>query len=214
MTFEELYKQRKEKYGKFSDKALRIHRTISWGKAAEKAKGIDEQFIFYWIALNAAYTDAAATLDSERTKRRTFFEKISDADTDNQIKRALIDNQNYLRVFVENKFLYDEYWRAQKGEADEEEFEKQKNKVMQKIYFGLLTKIDEVEILDYLFTLMAVLRNQIFHGLATYQSQANREQLKAGVGICKTLIPIMAEIVLNHEDIDWGEVSYPYIQRP
>ena len=73
-----------------------------------------------------------------------------------------------------------------------------------------MAKEDEIEVLDYLFTLMAVLRNQLFHGLATYQSRANREQLGAGVKILKVIMPIIIELVLVNDDVDWGRVSYPY----
>ena len=211
MTFEELDKKRIEKYGTFSEEAIRIHRAISWGKAAEKVEGEDEQFMFYWISLNAAYNDADVLEETERTKRKTFFEKISDLDTESRIKKALMEIPNQLRVFVDNKYLYDEYWKAQKGESSEEDFEKYKTKVMQKIYAGLMAKEDEIEVLDYLFTLMAVLRNQLFHGLATYKSKVNREQLMAGVKILKAVIPIIVELVLEHDDVDWGTVSYPYV---
>ena len=92
----------------------------------------------------------------------------------------------------------------------DDDFEFVKNRMMKKIYGGLMVNEEEVELLDYLFTLMALLRNQIFHGLATYNSSVNREQLKSGVTILEALMPIMIEIVLNHDDVDWGEVSYPY----
>jgi len=40
---------------------LRVHRALSWIKAAEvQARGSDEQLILYWIALNAAYAEYRA----------------------------------------------------------------------------------------------------------------------------------------------------------
>ena len=213
MTFEELDNLRFEKYGAFSEKAIRPHRAISWGKAAEKTEVEDEQFMFYWIALNAAYNDDMIATESERLKRKIFFDKISELDKDNRIKKALMSIPNQLRVFVDNKYLYDEYWKTQKGDASEEDFEKHKTLVMQKIYSGLMVREDEIEVLDYLFALMAVLRNQLFHGLATYQSKANREQLGVGVKILKAIIPIIIELVLVHDEVDWGRISYPYIGK-
>ena len=213
MAFEELDKKRIDKYGAFSEKAIRVVRAISWGKAAELAEGEDEKFIFYWISLNAVYNDDMIAGETERLKRKLFFDKISDLDKENRIKKELMGIQNQLRVFVDNKYLYDEYWKAQKGDSSEEDFEKQKKKVMQKIYSGLMAKEDAIDVLDYLFALMAVLRNQIFHGLATYKSKANREQLCAGVTILKAIIPIIVEIVLENGDVDWGVISYPYINK-
>ncbi len=123
MTFEELDKLRFEKYGAFSEKAIRPHRAISWGKAAEKTEVEDEQFMFYWIALNAAYNDADTIAETERFKRKIFFDKISELDKDNRIKQALMSIPNQLRVFVDNKYLYDEYWKSQIGDASEEDFD-------------------------------------------------------------------------------------------
>ena len=213
MTFEELDKKRFEKYGKFSDKAIRVVRAISWGKAAENTEVLDEQFMFYWISLNAAYNDDASALSAERTKRRAFFIKISDLDKDNLIKRALVSIQNQLRVFVDNEFLYEEFWKMQKGELSETSFEKTKNNIMQKIYSGLMAREDAIEVLDYLFDLMALLRNQLFHGLATYGSSKNRDQLQAGVAILKAILPIIIDLVLVHDEVDWGEISYPVINK-
>ena len=213
MTFEQLNKKRFDKYGAFSNKAIRAHRAITWGMAAEKATDIDEKFIFYWISLNAAYSDANMTDESERTKRQVFFEKIVDLDVESSLPKALVGIQNQLRLFVDNQYLYKEFWEAQSGESSEEFFEKTRTKYMKKIYSGLMKKDDEVDCLDYTFNLMALLRNQIFHGLATYKSQANRDQVEAGVTILQLVMPIIAELLLEHDEVDWGEISYPYINK-
>ena len=213
MTFEELDKKRLEKYGAFSNKAIRPHRAITWGMAAENATDIEEKFIFYWISLNAAYSDASMTDEYERTKRKVFFEKIVELDIDSRLPKALVDIQNQLRLFIDNQYLYKEFWEAKTEKLSEEAYEKTRAKYVRKIYSGLMNKGDEVDCLDYTFNLMALLRNQIFHGLATYHSKANRDQVEAGVKILQAVMPIIAELLLEHDEVDWGEISYPYINK-
>ena len=53
MNFKELSDLKIQKYGEYSEKALRPHRAISWGLQAEKAKDLDQKFVFYWIAFNS-----------------------------------------------------------------------------------------------------------------------------------------------------------------
>ncbi len=216
MNFEELYNLKKQRYGeKFDNKyILRIHRAISWGKAAENTTQPDEQFIFYWISLNSLYADCNAKGEGERSLRRAFFEKISTYDTDNRIQNALIENlQNQLRLFVDNEFLYDDFWKAEMGEITVEQFARTKKSMFQRTYKGLMAREDAVELLDCLFSLMAVLRNQIFHGLATYNSSANKAQKELGVKIMQELVPIMCEIVVMNDQEDWGGVAYPFIKK-
>ena len=50
------FKQSKEQFNE--DFRLRIHRSLSWlqqAEQAQQAQDFDSQFIFLWIAFNAAY---------------------------------------------------------------------------------------------------------------------------------------------------------------
>lgn len=56
--------------------SLRVHRSISWIGRAEKEEGdTDAQFVFLWIAFNAAYADEralAVSLPGKKPRLRTF----------------------------------------------------------------------------------------------------------------------------------------------
>lgn len=62
---------------------LRIHRALSWLNRAEQADDVDGQFIFLWIAFNAAY--AQELDDSDRTSDKAtftaFLQKLCDLDS-------------------------------------------------------------------------------------------------------------------------------------
>ena len=56
MAFQELkQRHRAEREGFHSNLSLRVHRALSWLSRAEQAEDPDGQFIFLWIAFNAAY---------------------------------------------------------------------------------------------------------------------------------------------------------------
>jgi hypothetical protein len=63
-------------------------------------------------------------------------------------------------------------------------------------------------VLDRLY----VLRNQLIHGGATFQSQVNRQQVVDGCNMLAVLMPIIIEIMLEARDDDWGPIFYPVIK--
>jgi len=65
--------------------------------------------------------------------------------------------------------------------------------------------------LSIVFDRLYVLRNQLVHGGATWNSQVNRAQLRHGVAILGTLLPQMLSIMLDHPNHDFGEVLYPVV---
>ena len=64
-----------------------------------------------------------------------------------------------------------------------------------------------IELLQRLYEL----RNQLFHGGATYNSRVNRKQLKDATNILEKLIPIIIEIMICHKEEDWGKVAFPVV---
>lgn len=62
-------------------------------------------------------------------------------------------------------------------------------------------------VLDRLY----VLRNQLVHGGATWDSHANREQLRDGAAILGQLVPAILHLMMRDDAPDLGEVAYPMI---
>jgi len=63
-------------------------------------------------------------------------------------------------------------------------------------------------VLDRLY----VLRNQLIHGGATYNSKVNRSQVKDAGNILNLLVPIIIEIMMENGSEDWGNIYYPVIK--
>ena len=68
---------------------------------------------------------------------------------------------------------------------------------------------DTTQVLSIVFRRIYTLRNQIMHGGATWQGKINRSQLKDSVVLLKKIVPVMLELMLHHNENEWGEPFYP-----
>ena len=62
-------------------------------------------------------------------------------------------------------------------------------------------------VLDRLY----VLRNQLVHGGATWNSVANRQQVRDGAAILMAVVPVVVDILIEAGDVDFGAVAYPFL---
>ncbi|WVM88589.1 WYL domain-containing protein [Halopseudomonas pachastrellae] len=92
MSYERLkQRQRAERHTHNENLALRTHRSLSWLNRAEQAEDLDGQFIFLWIAFNAAY----ATEIDERLRLReqenfkVFLNKLCELDQQNTLEKLV-----------------------------------------------------------------------------------------------------------------------------
>lgn len=63
-------------------------------------------------------------------------------------------------------------------------------------------------VLDRLY----VLRNQLIHGGATWNSRVNRAQVRDGVNLMEALVPLIIEFMLDHPELDFGGIAYPVLR--
>ena len=66
-------------------------------------------------------------------------------------------------------------------------------------------------ILVLLFDRLYVLRNQILHGGATWNSSVNRSQVRDGAAIMGFLVPAFVKVMMDHPDEPWGKNYYPVV---
>ena len=88
--------------------SLRVHRALSWLQRAEMAEDEDGQFIFLWIAFNAAYACEieSDTRLSEQTTFRNFLEKLCLLDTDKAIDKLVWQEfSGSIRVLLDTPFV-------------------------------------------------------------------------------------------------------------
>lgn len=120
-------RQRAERHTHAEGLKFRVHRALSWLERAEMEAGAaetpgdgdpDAQFIFLWIAFNAAYateiTDAHR--DGEQSAFNAFLGVLLDLDGQNRLS-DLVWKQfpGPIRGLLDNKFLYRDFWNAHNG---------------------------------------------------------------------------------------------------
>lgn len=65
--------------------------------------------------------------------------------------------------------------------------------------------------LSIIFDRLYVLRNQLLHGGATWNSKINRQQVTDGGKILAKLIPAIISLLIDAEKIDFGDIMYPVV---
>ena len=209
-----LQRKLKQQIGKMPEiHVIRLHRAISWLKAAEEQeKQQDLRFITLWIACNSLYSmnNAAFETMQERERFGAFVDTLLELDEETRLYHLLWNKfSGPVRLLIENKYVYGPFWDCQRGERTEWEkgFEKSiqdASKALSQRNVNYLLRI----VLDRLY----LLRNQLIHGGATYKSKVNRAQVRDGSNLLISLLPVMIDIMMANPDHEWGTIYYPPIE--
>jgi hypothetical protein len=214
MTAQTLQRKLKALQGLLTEvHAIRLHRAISWIKAAEEQeKNQDLRLICLWVAANSLYAMDEARFEAmaERERFADFVDRLVALDTEERLYSLLWNKfSGPVRMLVENKYVYSPFWDFQRGEARDwaRGFERSisdANQALSKKNVNYLLRI----VLDRLY----VLRNQLIHGGATYKSKINRSQVRDGGNLLSMLLPVIVEILMFHPEEEWGKVYYPPVK--
>ncbi|MCY4244535.1 MAG: HEPN domain-containing protein [Gammaproteobacteria bacterium] len=216
----------------------RITRALSWLEASENAvekiesgaiqekDGLDQSFIFLWIAFNAAYGyDPHVRAEEGMMKEKEIIEKfIRKIKTINpEANRALTELvKTHGLTFgdlLRNPFMYEGkyggFWgwvRSYRGYLSPQQWKRSKkgrefaaeNKSLKMIK-------NKDEFLIIVFERLRALRNQIFHGGATFGKESrNRSSVESGQKALALLVPMILKIMLDApRDEKWRPISYP-----
>ena len=74
-----------------------------------------------------------------------------------------------------------------------------------------LREKDTKVILSILFDRLYVLRNQLLHGGATWNSKVNRSQVQDGARIWACLVPLFIDFMMDNPEVSWGAPYYPVV---
>ena len=207
-------KQRLIRDGFPSDLGLRVHRALSWlGRAEMAGEDLDASFIFYWISFNAAYADELneTTFTGERSAFEDFFRKITELDKSGLIYDVIWQKfSQSVRLLLNNKYVFQPFWKFHNHVPGYEDWEKRFDGSKKRIAIAL-SRQDTVLILTTLFDRLYVLRNQLVHGGATWNSSVNRAQVRDGSAIMAFLVPIFINSMMDHPETQWGAPYYPVV---
>lgn len=195
--------------------SLRIHRALSWLNRAEQSEDMDGKFIFLWIAFNAAY--AQELDDSDRTSDKAtftaFLQKLCDLDTNKHIDGLIWKEfSGSIRTLLDNPYVFHFFWEFQRGRIGEVEW-KERFASAKKSAQGALTSGNTPMLLSVMFNRLYTLRNQLFHGGATWDGKVNREQLRDCTRLLGKLVPLIIVLMMDNPNALWGDAVYPVVDQ-
>ncbi|MBS9903413.1 HEPN domain-containing protein [Vibrio alginolyticus] len=213
-----MYQRLKERHRQERDSypqalSLRVHRALSWLKKAEMCDDHDSRYIFLWIAFNAAYAQEFdyKTDFGERGLYQEFLTKIVALDLGNKLSELVWSQySSSIRLILDNEFILQSFWKYQSGDITEEQWKKDLSQA-KAIANKALSGGDTVTVLSVVFSRLYTLRNQLIHGGATYNSSANREQIRDCTALLENVVPTIIGIMMDGADELWGDAVYPLV---
>ncbi len=196
--------------------AVRVHRALSWIKAAEENTNNNIAFISLWIAFNSLYGSGEESNQKHCPERRSFkdfFAKVIPLDKEGYISTEIwTQYTNLFKNFISNKYVCEAFWLWQNNEINEAEFIR-RFELDITISKKAMGSQESVKFLGILFDRMYILRNQIFHGASTFDSNVNKEQLDLAVKILHRIIPVLVDILMDNPEENWGTIAYPVVNE-
>ena len=208
-------KQRALRAGFPETMGLRVHRSISWiGRAEQAGDDCDAAFLFLWIAFNAAYADEGSLQGIATGERRAFedfFAKLVALDADQQIYNAIWQRfSGPIRNLMQNRYVFNPFWQFHNGIDGYEDWQ-ERFIASAHSFANAVQSMDTARVLSFVFDRLYILRNQLIHGGATWNSAVNRAQVGDSAAILSFLMPVLVDIMMDHPDEDWGKPFYPVV---
>ena len=203
----------KERFESFPESTrIRIHRAISWlARAEAEADDHDARFIFLWIAFNAVYARGFGIEGNARDQLKAFFDHLLALDTERRLAALLLEQfSGPIRTMIGNKYVFEPFWRALREHDASERWKSQFDAASKLALRAVLDGRADL-VLSVVFDRLYVLRNQLVHGGATWNSRVNRAQVADGASLLMATVPLMVEIMLEHPESEFGEILYPVL---
>ena len=148
--------------------------------------------------------DTMSTFDVSIGMGRSDIKSVNEANGDNAVDVTT-------SYFVEYDLHYRQFPRLSASHMFINKYTLHMNmESLRLLRYNVLDNEDCIgQILTILFKRFYVLRNQVMHGGATWNSAVNRKQVNDCNSLMKVLVPLFAKIMLNNPDEDWGALPFP-----
>lgn len=148
----------------------------------------------------------------ERAAFNDYFTKLVALDDDCRIYKALWQRfSGPVRLLMENRFVFHPFWQHHNGIAGFEDWQ-DRFTASARNFARAFQSGDSARVLGFVFDRLYVLRNQLVHGGATWNSGVNRAQVRDGAEILGFLVPVFIDIMMDNPTEDWGKPFYPVVE--
>lgn len=193
---------------------MRVHRSLSWlGRASRCEDDLDSEFIFLWIAFNAAYADDfSANNLSETGTFQKFINKLCDLDKSAKLYNLVwVEFPKSIRMLLNNRYVFRDFWVFQRGDLSEQAW-LARFATSKRLANKALAGGNPADVLVIIFSRLFTLRNQLVHGGATWNGTINRDQVRDGVNFMQKLVPLIIDLMMTNPRELWGTPSYPVVE--
>jgi len=193
---------------------IRFHRSCSWmqrGEQVDDQKDLDLSLLSYWVAFNTLYgqwDDGLQEPVPDRICWRHFLDRMLDLDSGQIIGDCLMTNRPLVMSIFDDQYLSHYFW---KDPTDQRARQSKKAKFDAQTWYleGNWTLI-----LDCLIDRIYLLRCQLVHGAATYNSSLNRIAIRRCSQMMNHLLRAFLLVWIERgSEEDWGIMCYPPIGR-
>jgi len=199
--------------------ALRVHRALSWLRRGEDLyDDVDVRFVLLWIGFNAAYAGPRkdSVLQEERELERSifgeFFKVLNELDKERRIYDIIHGRFSHeIRTLLNNQHVFHPFWQHVNDVPGFQDWEQMLTNSRKRINRAYVDS-DTPTILSILFGRLYVLRNQIMHGSATWNSSVNRDQVRDGASVLASLLPVFIDIMMDNPQYPWSDTQYPVVE--
>ena len=166
-------------------------------------------------ATPAAYADGRefqGPAPGERAAFADFFTKMVRLDAGRRIYDKIWEGfAGSVRVLMQNRYVFNPFWQHHNGIDGYEDWE-ERFKASAGIFARSFAAQDTARTLSFVFDRLFVLRNQLVHGGATWNSAVNRDQVRDGAAILGFLMPVFVDVMMDNPHEDWGQPFYPVVE--
>ncbi|MCC7334621.1 MAG: hypothetical protein IT422_05975 [Pirellulaceae bacterium] len=193
---------------------IRLHRAFSWLAAVETladSEQLDQRLIFRWIALNSLYGRWDGKIDEptrDAESLRRFLSTIIRLDHDGLLAASLQTHKPLAMSILEDEYVNDYFWRMVR---EDRQFRPGRTRRLAEEWYR---EANWTKLLDELLDRVYLVRCQLIHGAATYDSKMNRETVRrCGLMLRIVMQSILIVMIDQGLTTDWGELCYPPISQ-
>lgn len=209
---------------------IRMQRSLSWmQRFAEEEVDEDIGFILHWIAFESLYGQDDNSQFTTRDNKPTvlqeivkFFDELEKSERDrSKLVNAAIEMLDDINSTFANPYISNEAWAvyykgSTKAGSKHNPFAKAADKFKPYTQSKLKDPHQFNKVIKDLFQRLYLVRNQLFHGNASYK-QDKSPQVVSAFHILRKLMPLIVEIMLRSLEDNlgserWGKVPYPRIK--
>lgn len=193
----------------------RVRRCLSWLKRAARVSDQDtpSRFVDLWIGLNALYGQRSYNPGRGPNEKRDFqhfLNRLSQTDHANrELSSCMKRMEKHALGLISNKYLWNEFWRD-----NLRDYEKRcalGREMAEKVF----SNNDASQFFFLIFPRLLVLRNQIFHGSSSENTEKSRDALIPALFVLEEMLPVFIRLMIHQElGEDWPPVPYPGKNTP